>query len=164
MASTYGRTAAALSITAILTLTAVACGGDDNKNNGGDNKSAPTTIPSGLQSAGSDAKDALASASASAAAKLGDIKGGLNAGSDATIGPPEADGDHTKAEITVDNKTDKTADYTVLVEFRDNDNLLDAVVLNIDNVGAGKQAKGTARSNRKLTNVTKAEIGRVVRH
>ncbi|MYW00863.1 hypothetical protein [Streptomyces sp. SID3343] len=163
MASKYGRTAAALTITAALTLTAAACGDDDN--GGGDNKSAPTTIPSALESAGEDAKDALASASASAAAKLDEIKGGLDAKSDASIGRPEADGDRTKAEVTVDNKTDKTADYTLLVQFRNDDGkLLDAVVLTVDDVGAGKQSKATARSHFKLTGATKADVGRVIRH
>jgi hypothetical protein len=163
MASKYGRTAGALSITAALTLTAAACG--DNDSNGGDNKSAPTAISSALQSAGAEAKGALASVSASAAAKLDEIKGGLDATSDASVGQPQADGDRTKAEVTVDNKTGKTVDYTVLVEFRnDAGNLLDAVVLNIDQVGAGKQAKSTARSHYKLTAATRADIARAIRH
>ncbi|MFE2865870.1 hypothetical protein [Embleya sp. NPDC059259] len=162
MASKYGRTVGALSIAAALMLTSAACGDD---NDGGNADSVPTAIGSALSSAGAKAKDALSSASAAAASKLAEIKGGLDATADATVGPIRADGDRTTAEVTVDNKTTKTADYTLSVEFRDaGGKLLDTVVLNIDKVEAGKQAKGTAKSNRKLTDPSKAEIGQAVRH
>jgi hypothetical protein len=167
--STYGRTAGALAITAALILTGAACGDDDgnggNGGKGGDITSMPTSIPSAPGSPGSDAKDAFESASASATAKLGEIRDGLDAKSDASIGRTETDGDRTKAEITIDNKTDKTADYTLSVDFRGADGkLVDVAVLNVDNVGAGQQAKATARSHRKLTGTVTAEIGRVLRH
>ncbi|MFI6582409.1 hypothetical protein [Embleya sp. NPDC050493] len=162
MASKYGRTVGALSIAAVLALTSAACGDD---NGGGADDSAPTSIASALESAGSEAKDALSSASAAAASKLAEIKGGLDATADASVGPIRTEGDRTTAEVTVENKTAETADYTVAVEFRDaGGKLLDAIVLNIDNVEAGKQAKGTAKSNRKLTDVNKAEIGHAIRH
>ncbi|WP_020556752.1 hypothetical protein [Embleya scabrispora] len=163
MASKYGRTLGALSIAAALALVSTACG--DDKGSGGGAGSTPTAIASALESAGSEAKDALSSASAAASSKLAEIKGGLDATADATVGPIKADGDRTTAEVTVENKTGKTADYTLAVEFRDaSGKLLDAIVMNIDNVEAGKQAKGTAKSNRKLTNPSKAEIGHAIRH
>ncbi|MET7298399.1 hypothetical protein [Embleya sp. NPDC005575] len=162
MASKYGRTVGALSIAATLALFSAACGDDKD---GGGAGSTPTAIASALGSAGSKAKDALSSASAAAASKLAEIKGGLDATADATIGPIGTDGDRTTAEVTVENKTAKTADYTLAVEFRDaGGNLLDAIVMNIDKVEAGKQGKGTAKSNRKLTNASKAEVGHAVRH
>ncbi|MGW1988750.1 hypothetical protein [Embleya sp. NPDC001921] len=163
MASKYVRTVGALSIAAALVLTSAACG-DDN-DGGGDGKAVPTAIESALNSAGSDAKDALSSASAAAASKLKEIKGGLDATADASVGPIRTDGDRTVAEVTVVNNTAKTVDYTLSVEFRDaGGKLLDAIVMNIEDVEAGTQAKGTAKSNRKLTDANKAEIGHAVRH
>ncbi|MFI6983139.1 hypothetical protein ACIBSV_31645 [Embleya sp. NPDC050154] len=164
MASKYVRTVGALSIAAALALTSAACS-DDNDGNG-DGKSVPTAaISSALNSAGSEARDALSSASAAAASKLKEIKGGLDATADASVGSIRADGDRTVAEVTVVNNTSKTVDYTLSVEFRDaGGKLLDTIVMNIDDVEAGTQAKGTAKSNRKLTDPNKAEIGHAVRH
>ncbi|WP_406288210.1 hypothetical protein [Embleya sp. NBC_00896] len=163
MANTYGRVAGAFSIAAALVLTGTAC--SDDNDDGGKDTSVPTAIASALNSAGEAAKDALASASAAAASKLDDIKDGLDAKGDVSVGPTKTDGDRTTAEVTADNRTTSTADYTLTVDFRDpGGNLLDTIVMNIDNVEAGTQAKGTAKSNRTLKGETVAEVGRAVRH
>ncbi|MGW1991867.1 hypothetical protein [Embleya sp. NPDC001921] len=163
MTSRYGRAAGAISIAAVLVLTAAACGDDDN--DGGGDTSTPSAIVSALESAGKEAKDAVASASASAASKLDEIKDGVDAKADASVGPTSVDGDRTTAEVTVANGTDKSAEYTLTVNFRDDaGNILDVVVVDIDNVGSGKQGKTTARSHRTLSGPTKADIGRAIRH
>ncbi|MFI6978992.1 hypothetical protein ACIBSV_10385 [Embleya sp. NPDC050154] len=162
MTSRCGRAAGAISIAAVLVLTAAACGDDDD---GGSDTSTPSAIASALESAGKEAKDAVASASASAASKLDEIKDGVDAKADASVGPTAVDGDRTTAEVTVSNGTDKSADYTLSVDFRDDaGNILDVVVVDVDEVGAGKQAKTTARSHRTLSGPTKADIGRAIRH
>lgn len=163
MARTHVRTAAALSLAAALLLGTTACG-DDN-DGGGDDKSAPTVSGSAGESASSDIRDDIASASASASAKLGDITDGLDATGDVTVGPTSTEDDRTVAEVTATNGTDKKADYTVTVEFRDpGGNLLDTIVMNIDDVDPGKQGRGEARSNRDLSGTVEAEVGHAIRH
>ncbi|WP_282696351.1 hypothetical protein [Streptomyces sp. CC208A] len=113
----------------------------------------------------SSASAAVASAVQAAQAKMDEVKDGVNATGDVRAGPTSTDGDRTVATITATNPQDKTADYTVMVTFRDDGgNLLDAVVLSIDDVGAGASKSGTARSNRTLDGATKAEISQALRH
>lgn len=126
---------------------------------------ASTGCDQAKEAAGGIVSSATAAAASAAQEKMNEIKGGVNANDDVTAGPTSTDGDRTVAEITATNPKDKTADYTVWVNFRDpGGNLLDAVVLNIDGVDAGKSKSGTARSNRTLTGDTKAEIQQAVRH
>ncbi|MFD9035456.1 hypothetical protein ACFVZW_30605 [Streptomyces sp. NPDC059567] len=96
---------------------------------------------------------------------MNQVKDGVNATGDVKAGPTKADGDRTTAEITATNPLDKNADYTIMVNFRDDGgNLLDAVVLNIDAVEPGKSKTGTARSNRTLSGETTAEVQQALRH
>ncbi|MER7539846.1 hypothetical protein ABTX77_34495 [Streptomyces sp. NPDC097704] len=138
------RTVVALAATVLLALT----GCDNAKNKAGEIVSSATA--------------AVASA---AQEKMNEVKDGVNATGDVRAGATSTDGDRTVAEITATNPKDKTADYTIMVTFRDADgNLLDAVVLNIDGVEPGKSKTGTARSNRTLSGATKAEITQALRH
>ncbi|MFF8380442.1 hypothetical protein ACF07V_30410 [Streptomyces sp. NPDC015661] len=115
--------------------------------------------------AGEIVSSATAAVASAAQEKMNEVKDGVNAGGDVKAGPTSTDGDRTVAEITATNPKDKTADYTIMVNFRDGDgNLLDAVVLNIDGVEAGTSKTGTARSNRTLSGATKAEIAQALRH
>ncbi|MEU8757629.1 hypothetical protein [Streptomyces sp. NPDC048659] len=126
---------------------------------------AATGCDQAKEKAGGIVSSATAAAASAAQQKMDEVKDGVNATGDVKAGPTSADGDRTVAEITATNPKDKTADYTVWVNFRDSGgNLLDAVVLNIDGVEAGKSKSGTARSNRNLTGDTKAEIQQAVRH
>lgn len=96
---------------------------------------------------------------------MNEVKDGVNATGDVKAGTTSADGDRTVAEITATNPQDKNADYTVMVNFRDDSgNLLDAVVLNINGVEPGASKSGTARSNRTLSGTTTAEIAQALRH
>ncbi|MFE0640610.1 hypothetical protein ACFW2Y_03140 [Streptomyces sp. NPDC058877] len=124
---------------------------------------------SGCDSVGDKAGEIVSSATAAVASaaqeKLDEVKDGVNAGADVTAGPTSTDGDRTVAEITATNPKDKSADYTILVNFRDGDgNLLDAVVLNINGVEPGASKTGTARSNRTLSGEPTAEVGQALRH
>ncbi|MEU9861800.1 hypothetical protein AB0D99_13050 [Streptomyces sp. NPDC047971] len=115
------------------------------------------------------AQDVVSSATAAAASaaqeKMNQVKDGVNATGDVKAGPTKADGDRTTVELTATNPTDKNADYTILVNFRDDGgNLLDAVVVNIDAVGPGASKTGTARSNRTLSGETTAEVQQALRH
>ncbi|MGW8768489.1 hypothetical protein ACWGN5_39115 [Streptomyces sp. NPDC055815] len=115
--------------------------------------------------AGEIVSSATAAVASAAQEKMNEVKDGVNAGGDVKAGPTSTDGDRTVAEITATNPKDKTADYTIMVNFRDGDgNLLDSVVMNIDGVAPGQSKTGTARSNRSLSGATKAEIAQALRH
>ncbi|WP_030206407.1 hypothetical protein [Streptomyces bikiniensis] len=115
--------------------------------------------------AGGVVSSATAAVASAAERKMNEVRDGVDAKADVKAGEPRADGDRTVAEITATNPKDAAADYTVLVHFRDGEGeLLDSVVLNVDAVAPGESKTGTARSNRQLSGVTEAEIGRALRH
>ncbi|MFD3941423.1 hypothetical protein [Streptomyces sp. NPDC058579] len=117
------------------------------------------------QKAGDIVSSATAAVASAAEEKMNQVKDGVNATEEVKAGATETDGDRTTAEITATNPQDKNADYTVMVNFRDDGgNLLDAVVLNIDGVEPGKSKTGTARSNRTLSGTTTAEVAQALRH
>ncbi|MEU2233990.1 hypothetical protein ACH4A8_28415 [Streptomyces vietnamensis] len=117
------------------------------------------------EKAGQIVSSATAAIASAAQDKMNEVKDGVNAGADVKAGPTSTDGDRTVAEITATNPKDEKADYTIMVNFRDeNGNFLDAVVLNINDVEPGKSKTGTARSNRTLSGEPKAEIAQALRH
>ncbi|MFG2651595.1 hypothetical protein [Streptomyces sp. NPDC048436] len=149
------RIAAAAATAALLTLTAGACSdGDVDK------------VKDRAASATAKAGEAVSSATEAAASKMAEVKDGVDAKGDVKVdGDTKSDGDRTTAKITATNSTDKKADYTISVNFRDGDGkLLDTAVLNIGDVEPSKSKPGTARSNRKLSGTSKAEIGKALRH
>ncbi|MGW4052089.1 hypothetical protein ACWENA_14785 [Streptomyces sp. NPDC004779] len=126
---------------------------------------ATTGCDAAKETAGDIVSSATAAVASAAQQKMDEIKDGVNAAGDVKAGPTSVDGDRTIATITATNPKDKTADYTVMVIFRDGGgNLLDTVVLTIDGVGAGTSKSGTARSNRTLGGATTAEIAQALRH
>ncbi|MFH8257925.1 hypothetical protein [Streptomyces roseolus] len=117
------------------------------------------------EAAGSIASSVRSSVASAAQRKMDEIRDGANATADVTAGPASADGDRTVATVTATNPKDATADYTVLVTFRDDGGaFLDTVVLTLDGVPAGAAKSVTARSNRTLTGPTTAEVERALRH
>ncbi|MEX0169855.1 hypothetical protein [Streptomyces sp. LMG1-1-1.1] len=115
--------------------------------------------------AGNAISSATAAVASAAQEKMNEVKDGVNAGGDVKAGATGTDGDRTVAEITATNPKDQSADYTILVNFRDDEgNLLDAVVVAINGVEPGASKSGTARSNRTLTGATKADIAQALRH
>ncbi|WP_369145212.1 hypothetical protein [Streptomyces sp. R44] len=124
-----------------------------------------TGCDSAKDKAGEIVSSATAAVASAAQEQMNKVKDGVNAGGDVKAGPTSTDGDRTVADITATNPKDKTADYTIMVNFRDGDgNLLDSVVMNIDGVEPGQSKTGTARSNRSLSGATKAEIAQALRH
>lgn len=126
---------------------------------------ATTGCDAAKETAGDIVSSATAAVASAAQQKMNEIKDGVNASGDVSAGPTSVDGDRTVATVTATNPKDKTADYTVMVTFRDDGgNLLDTVVLTVDGVGAGASKSGTARSNRTLGGATTAEIAQALRH
>ncbi|GAA3066903.1 hypothetical protein GCM10017562_36630 [Streptomyces roseofulvus] len=117
------------------------------------------------EAAGDLVSSATSAVASAAQEKMDQIKDGVNATGDLSAGPTSVDGDRTVATVTAANPLDRTADYAVLVTFRDGGgNFLDTVLLTLDGVPAGAAKSGTARSNRTLDGATTAEITRALRH
>ncbi|MFD4373563.1 hypothetical protein [Streptomyces sp. NPDC058486] len=126
---------------------------------------AATGCDAAKDAAGDIVSSATAAVASAAQQKMDEIKDGVNAAGDVKAGATSVDGDRTVATITATNPKTSTADYTVMVTFRDDGgNFLDTVVLNIDGVAAGASKSGTARSNRTLSGATTAEITQALRH
>ncbi|MFI6644232.1 hypothetical protein [Streptomyces sp. NPDC050504] len=171
MRTTRTRTAVSAAVTtaalaALLALTATGCSDEDVQKAKDGVASATAKAGEVASSATAKVGEAVASATAAAASKMAEVKDGVDAKGDVKVdGATKADGDRTAAGVTATNSTDKSADYTLTVRFRDSGgNLLDTVVLNIDGVEAGKSKTGTARSNRTLSGATTAEVGQALRH
>ncbi|GGV55071.1 hypothetical protein GCM10010277_54640 [Streptomyces longisporoflavus] len=139
----------------LLTLTTTAC--SDSDVDKAKDRAASATAKAG---------EAVSSATEAAASKMAEVKDGVNAKSDVKVdGSVKTDGDRAKAEIKATNSTDKKADYTISVNFRDKDGkLVDTSVLNISGVDPKQSKSGTVRSNRDLSGTPKAEINRALRH
>ncbi|MFE5892125.1 FxLYD domain-containing protein [Streptomyces sp. NPDC002285] len=148
---TRWTTTAILTTTAavVAALTLTSCGDEDT----------PSSVAS-------QAASAFASATAEAGQQLDEIKGGVNAKGAIRLGDPATDSDgRTTVEVTAENTTDSTKSFGVQVNFRDEDgNLLDANVLTVSDVAAGKTGKGTVRSTRELAGDIRAEVARAVRY
>jgi hypothetical protein len=117
-------------------------------------------------SVASRAASAFASATAEAGKQLDDIKGGVDAKSAVRLGDPMTDSDgRTTVEVTAENTTDSTKSFGVQINFRDEGgNLLDANVVTVSDVAAGRTGKGTARSTRDLGGDVRTEVARAVRY
>ncbi|GGY42830.1 hypothetical protein [Streptomyces omiyaensis] len=126
---------------------------------------AATGCDAAKEAAGDIVSSATAAVASAAQQKMDQVKDGVNASGDVDAGATSVDGDRTVATITATNPLDTTADYAVVVTFRDDGgNLLDTVFLTIDGVGAKASKSGTARSNRTLSGATTAEIAQALRH
>ncbi|WP_433546586.1 hypothetical protein ACQPZG_16930 [Streptomyces sp. CA-294286] len=166
------RATGAAVVASLLTFSVSACS-DENKDKASNavsdaTKNAGEAAASATAKAGEAAgrtKEAFASASASASARMNEVKDGKDAKDEVETGDVKADGDRSTVEVTASNKKEEKQSYVVQVNFRDEGgNLLDAVVVNLKDVDAGKEAKATARSNRSLQGEIKAEIGKALRH
>ncbi|KUO21356.1 hypothetical protein AQJ91_09980 [Streptomyces dysideae] len=117
-------------------------------------------------SVASRAESAFESATAEAGRRLDEIKGGVDAKDEVTLGDPTTNGgDRTSVEITASNTTDSTKSFAVQVDFTDQDgNWLDTVVVTVPDVATGESAKATARSTRALSGEVEAEVARAVRY
>ncbi|MEO3972544.1 hypothetical protein [Streptomyces sp. CAU 1734] len=128
--------------------------------------SAGSKVTGAASAAASQASAAVASATAAAGKKLEDIKGGVDVKDAVTLGSPGKSSDgRATVPVKVKNTADSAKTFAVQVNFRDSGgNLLDAVVVTIDGVAAGKSGDGTARSNRSLSGDVRTEVGTAVRY
>lgn len=165
------RAAGAVVLASLLAFSVSACGDGDSSPSdvvSSATKKAGDVAASATAKAGEmgeKAKEAYASASASAAAKLSEVKDGIDAKDEVKVGDVKTDQDRSAAEVTASNKQSKTQSYVVQVNFRDDGgNLLDTVVVTVKDVAAGKDGTAVAKSNRALDGMVKAEVGKAVRH
>ncbi|MFC4501434.1 MULTISPECIES: hypothetical protein [Streptomyces] len=114
----------------------------------------------------SEASSAFASATAEAGRRLDDIQNGTDVTSDVRLGTPGRDSDGRAAvEVTVSNSADSSKSFAVEVDFTDaSGKRVDAAVVTVSDVPAGKTGTGTARSNRDLSGEVKAQVARAVRY
>jgi hypothetical protein len=159
-------TSAALTA-ALTTVLAVAAAGCSDSGDGGSSPSdLVSQAASAVESIGSQATGAIASATEEAGRKLEEIKGGVDAKSDVTLGTARTDGNgYSTVAVTARNTTDAAKSFTVQVTYKDvNGNLLDTVVLTVSDVPASGSKEATARSNRKLSGEVKTEVTNAVRY
>ncbi|MFI7008181.1 hypothetical protein [Streptomyces sp. NPDC050145] len=143
------RATGAALLAAALAVGATACSDND-------------TSPSDVASKGAEI---LASATAEAQKKVDEFKNGVDAKKDVKLGDVAKDGGRATVPVTVKNSADAKKSYLVLVTFRDaGGNRLDAVALQVNDVGAGASKKATARSHRSLGGDVTAELDRALSH
>jgi hypothetical protein len=109
---------------------------------------------------------ALAAASAAASSALAGAASSLDVRSDVTAGPVQtASSGRSTSVVEVKNTSGATADFTVVLTFRDGSGtVLDAVIMNIDKVPAGGTGSGTATSHRDLSGTVKVQVDSALRH
>lgn len=161
MAGYRSRWVVAAALTGVMGAGAVACGG------GGDGPGAKASdAASALNSVAAQASELWASASAEADRELDEIKGGVDAQSEVSLGDPATGKDgRTAVDVEVRNTTDTTKSFAVQVDFTDSGGRLhDAVVVTVADVAAGRTGKGTARSAHDLSGDVGAKVARAVRY
>ncbi|MFD3516871.1 hypothetical protein [Streptomyces sp. NPDC058657] len=165
------RAAGAAVLAALLAFSASACSDGDkspaqmvsNATQKAGDAAASATAKAGEM--GEKAKESYASASASASARMNEVRDGMDAKGEVAVGEVKTDEDRSAAEVTASNKQDKEQSFVVQVNFRDDGgNLLDTVVVTVKDVAAGKEATAVATSNRNLSGKVKAEIAKALRH
>ncbi|WP_146166951.1 hypothetical protein [Streptosporangium nondiastaticum] len=130
-------------------------------------RSGASAVASAASSAAASAvSSAVASAEAAAEAALANVKGGLNAKADVTLGSVvTSSGGRAEVPVGITNHDSKARRYTILINFSDQSgNLLDMIVLDVPETAAGGTAHATARSNRNLTGTITAEVRNALRY
>ncbi|MCJ1676394.1 hypothetical protein MTF65_03305 [Streptomyces sp. APSN-46.1] len=128
--------------------------------------SAVKSVGAEVSSAAAEAASAAASAAAVAKGKLDEIKDGVDAKNDVTLGAPSTDGDgHTVVPVTVKNTDSSKKSFAVQVNFKDESGKqLDTVVVTITDVAGNASGQGTARSTHKLSGTVTADSDRALRY
>ncbi|MCH5674874.1 hypothetical protein [Streptomyces gilvus] len=125
-----------------------------------------SSVASAVPSLASQGASALASASAEARRRLEDVKNGIDAKDEVHLGTPATDADgRSTVAVSAHNSADTAKSFLAQIDFRDQaGNLLDTTVVTLNDVGAGKDAKATAHSNRKLSGSIRTEVARALRY
>ncbi len=162
MTGRWVRGAAGGLLAGAVLLTTAACSDDgDNPVSG-----AVSEAASAVASAAEGVSDAARQAADKAEKQLSEIKNGVDAKDDVTLGEVATDADgRTTVPVTVDNKDDKTRSFAVQVQFKDGDDkVVDTVVVTLSDVPAGKPGDGTARSTHKLSGTVTPSVGTALRY
>ncbi|MFD6876531.1 MULTISPECIES: hypothetical protein [unclassified Streptomyces] len=119
-----------------------------------------------VSSAASSAADAAASAAAVAQDKFAEIKNGVDAKDEVTLGTVATDGEgYTVVPVTVKNTDASKKSFAVQVDYKDESgNRLDTVVVTVSDVAGNGTGQGSARSTHKLAGTAQAETARAVRY
>ncbi|MYV43598.1 hypothetical protein GT030_33255 [Streptomyces sp. SID1328] len=160
MAGCGTRRAAGTALMAALAVAVTGCS-DGNSPSGQARKAA-----SAASSLASRASGTVASATAEAKRKLDQVKGGVDAKKDVSVGKvTTGKGNVPTAEVSAKNTTGAKKSFTVQVNFRDaKGDLQDTVIVNVDDVAAGATGRATARSHRELSGDIRADVGTALRH
>ncbi|NML51981.1 hypothetical protein HHL19_23840 [Streptomyces sp. R302] len=134
----------------------------------GDNavSGAVSEAASAVASAAEGLSEAASQAVKKAEEQMAEIKDGVDAKDEVTLGDPATDADgRTTVPLTVRNTGDATRSFAVQVQFKDGDGkLLDAVVVTISDVPAGKPGDGTARSTHRLSGTVTPSVASALRY
>uniref|UniRef100_A0AAU2JZE1 Lipoprotein n=1 Tax=Streptomyces sp. NBC_00049 TaxID=2903617 RepID=A0AAU2JZE1_9ACTN len=119
-----------------------------------------------VSSAAAEAQKAAESAAAVAKDRLSEVKDGVDARDQVSLGAPATDANgYTTVPVTVRNTDDGTKSFAVQVEFKDESgNLVDTVVMTVSDVAGKGTAEGTARSTHKLSGKVSAQVGTALRY
>ncbi|WP_371680663.1 hypothetical protein [Streptomyces sp. NBC_01276] len=168
MAADLWRRGAAGALLTVLAWGAAGCSDSGGSPSGAVSSAAAAVRSAGeaVSSAAAEAGKAAASAAAVAKEKLAEVKGGVNAKEQVTLGPVATDGDgYTTVPVTVRNTDDGEKSFAVQVEFEDEGgNLLDTVVVTVTDVPGKGTGQGTARSTHKLSGTVTALTGTALRY
>ncbi|MFJ7591718.1 hypothetical protein ACIQZO_30970 [Streptomyces sp. NPDC097617] len=162
------RGAAGAVAVSLVALGASGCSDGDGTPSGAVSSAASAVKSAGeaVSSAAAEAKRAAESAAAVAQDKLGEVKDGIDAKGQVTLGPVATDSDgYTTVPVTVQNTDDATKSFAVQVEFKDEaGNLVDTVVVTVADVAGKGTGQGTARSTHKLSGTVSAQTGTALRY
>ncbi|MEV7520397.1 hypothetical protein [Streptomyces sp. NPDC091371] len=154
-------------------LSVVALGAAGCSDGGGSPSGAVSSAASAVKSAGeavssaaAEAEKAAESAAAVAKDKLGEIKNGIDAKDQVSLGSVTTDADgYTTVPVSVVNSDDGKKSFAVQVEFKDESgHLLDTVVVTVTDVPGKGTGQGTARSTHKLSGTVSAQTGTALRY
>ncbi|WP_053713289.1 hypothetical protein [Streptomyces sp. XY413] len=155
-------------VLAAVALGAAGCSGGDGDPAGAVSSAASAVKSAGeaVSSAASEAAKAAESAAAVAKDKLADVKDGVDAKDQVSLGTVATDADgYTTVPVSVRNTDDATKSFAVQVEFKDESgNLVDTVVVTVSDVAGKGAGQGTARSTHKLSGTVSAQTAKALRY
>ncbi|WP_030770735.1 hypothetical protein [Streptomyces sp. NRRL F-2664] len=155
-------------VLAAVALGTAGCSGGDGDPSGAVSSAASAVKSAGeaVSSAASEAAKSAESAAAVAKDKLADVKNGVDAKGQVTLGAVAADADgYTTVPVKVANTDEAAKSFAVQVEFKDESgNVVDTVVVTVSDVPGKGTGQGTARSTHKLSGTVSAQTATALRY
>ncbi|MGW7342280.1 hypothetical protein [Streptomyces sp. NPDC054854] len=138
------------------------CGTAGCSDGTGSASDAASKAASAVQSAGAK----VSSAASVAQDRFAEIKNGVDAKDEVTLGTVATDGEgYTVVPVTVKNTDASKKSFAVQVDYKDESgNRLDTVVVTVSDVAGNGTGQGSARSTHKLAGTAQAETARAVRY